>query len=198
MVPISRQEAGPVYVDAGMVALRLTQLAADRMLWGSDWPLTQAADNKPDAARLLDDVTLWIPDQSTRHRIPSENPAKLYGFRRACGVPAGSALADVGNRVHLHEHTLETSFHGCSRGLVLGKSARIERAQAAKERQVGQIGRDFDDVFECRAGGGTHTLDVGERGTGPLSDRVADRISVDVARRLTDRKTKSPAIIAEE
>jgi predicted TIM-barrel fold metal-dependent hydrolase len=71
----------PVYADAGMVALRFTQLAADRMLWGSDWPHpTQAAGNKPDAAHLLDDLTLWIPDESTRHRILVENPARLYGF----------------------------------------------------------------------------------------------------------------------
>jgi predicted TIM-barrel fold metal-dependent hydrolase len=71
----------PVYADAGTVALRLTELAADRMLWGSDWPHpTQAAGNKPDAACLLDDLTLWIPDQSTRHRIFVENPASLYGF----------------------------------------------------------------------------------------------------------------------
>jgi predicted TIM-barrel fold metal-dependent hydrolase len=78
---LASRSGAPVYADAGMVALRLTQLAADRMLWGSDWPHpTQAADNKPDAARLLDDLTLWIPDQSTRHRILVENPAKLYGF----------------------------------------------------------------------------------------------------------------------
>ena len=77
---VSRSGA-PVYADAGMVALRFAQLAADRMLWGSDWPHpTQAADNKPDAARLLDDLTLWIPDESTRHRILVENPARLYGF----------------------------------------------------------------------------------------------------------------------
>ncbi|MCX4151904.1 MULTISPECIES: amidohydrolase [Paraburkholderia] len=77
---VSRSGA-PVYADAGRVALRFAQLAADRMLWGSDWPHpTQAADNKPDAARLLDDLTLWIPDESTRHRILVENPARLYGF----------------------------------------------------------------------------------------------------------------------
>jgi D-galactarolactone isomerase len=77
---VSRSGA-PVYADAGMVALRFAQLAADRMLWGSDWPHpTQAAVNKPDAARLLDDLTLWIPDESTRHRILVENPARLYGF----------------------------------------------------------------------------------------------------------------------
>ncbi|MFM0221772.1 amidohydrolase family protein [Paraburkholderia dipogonis] len=75
------QSGAPVYADAGGVALRFTQLAADRMLWGSDWPHpTQAADNKPDAAHLLDDLALWIPDESTRYRILVENPARLYGF----------------------------------------------------------------------------------------------------------------------
>jgi peptidoglycan-N-acetylglucosamine deacetylase len=33
-----------------------------------------------DAARLLEDLTLWITDDSTRHRILVENPASLYGF----------------------------------------------------------------------------------------------------------------------
>jgi predicted TIM-barrel fold metal-dependent hydrolase len=59
----------------------LAQLAPDRMVWGSDWPHpTLSADSKPDAARLLEDLTLWIPDDSTRHRILVENPASLYGF----------------------------------------------------------------------------------------------------------------------
>jgi D-galactarolactone isomerase len=77
---VSRSGA-PVYADAGAVARRFTELAADRMLWGSDWPHpTQAADNKPDAAWLLDDLMLWIEDESARHRILVENPARLYGF----------------------------------------------------------------------------------------------------------------------
>jgi D-galactarolactone isomerase len=51
------------------------------MIWGSDWPHpTQSADNKPDAAGLLEDLTVWIPDDSTRYRILVDNPANLYGF----------------------------------------------------------------------------------------------------------------------
>jgi predicted TIM-barrel fold metal-dependent hydrolase len=64
-----------------VVAQSLAQLAPDRMIWGSDWPHpTQSADNKPDAVRLLEDLTLWIPDDSARHRILVENPASLYDF----------------------------------------------------------------------------------------------------------------------
>jgi D-galactarolactone isomerase len=78
---LASKTGAPVYADAGTVALRLARLAPDRMLWGTDWPHpTQAADNKPDAAHLLDDLALWIPDESTRHRILVENPARLYGF----------------------------------------------------------------------------------------------------------------------
>jgi len=77
---VSRTGA-PDYADAGVIARRLAQLAPDRMVWGSDWPHpTQSADNKPDAARLLEDLTLWIPNYSARHRILVENPASLYGF----------------------------------------------------------------------------------------------------------------------
>jgi D-galactarolactone isomerase len=71
----------PDYADAGVLARSLAQLAPDRMVWGSDWPHpTQDADSKPDAARLLDDLTLWIPDDAARRRILVENPASLYGF----------------------------------------------------------------------------------------------------------------------
>ncbi|HEV7832969.1 MAG TPA: amidohydrolase family protein [Caballeronia sp.] len=77
---VSRTGA-PDYADAGVVAQSLAQLAPDRMIWGSDWPHpTQSADNKPDAVRLLEDLTLWIPDDSARHRILVENPASLYDF----------------------------------------------------------------------------------------------------------------------
>jgi predicted TIM-barrel fold metal-dependent hydrolase len=75
------RSGAPDYADAGVVARRYTQLAADRVLWGSDWPHpTQKAAKKPDAAHLLDNLTQWIPDDSTRHRILVENPARLYGF----------------------------------------------------------------------------------------------------------------------
>jgi predicted TIM-barrel fold metal-dependent hydrolase len=78
---LTSRSGAPVYADAGGVALRFAALAEDRMLWGSDWPHpTQAAGNKPDAACLLDDLTLWISDESTRHRILVDNPARLYGF----------------------------------------------------------------------------------------------------------------------
>jgi D-galactarolactone isomerase len=71
----------PGYADAGAVARSLVQLAPDRMVWGSDWPHpTQSADNKPDAARLLEDLALWIPADAARHRILVDNPASLYGF----------------------------------------------------------------------------------------------------------------------
>jgi D-galactarolactone isomerase len=78
---LASRSGAPQYADAGRVALRYAELAAHRLLWGTDWPHpTQAADNKPDAACLLDDLTLWIPDESTRHRILVDNPARLYGF----------------------------------------------------------------------------------------------------------------------
>ena len=77
---VSRTGA-PDYADAGVVARRLAQLAPHRMVWGSDWPHpTQSADNKPDVAGLLEDLMLWIPDDSERYRILVENPASLYGF----------------------------------------------------------------------------------------------------------------------
>lgn len=78
---LTSRSGAPVYADVGRVARRFAELAEHRLLWGSDWPHpTQAAGNKPDAACLLDDLTLWLPDESTRRRILVDNPATLYGF----------------------------------------------------------------------------------------------------------------------
>jgi predicted TIM-barrel fold metal-dependent hydrolase len=39
-------------------------------------------DNKPDDAVLFDQLGVWAPDETTRHRILVENPERLYGFPR--------------------------------------------------------------------------------------------------------------------
>ena len=71
----------PTYSDIAPVARAFAQAAPERVLWGSDWPHpTERPDAKPDDAILFDLLADWLPDESMRHRVLVDNPAKLYGF----------------------------------------------------------------------------------------------------------------------
>jgi len=71
----------PKYEDVGRLAKALVKHAPERMLWASNWPHPGAPkDAMPDDADLLDVLLDWAPDDSTRRKILTENPAELYGF----------------------------------------------------------------------------------------------------------------------
>jgi predicted TIM-barrel fold metal-dependent hydrolase len=66
-------------------------VAADRCVWGSDWPHTPAheAQQGPDVvgafrplayARVVGDFLAALPSAELAERIMAENPARLYGF----------------------------------------------------------------------------------------------------------------------
>jgi D-galactarolactone isomerase len=72
----------PKYDDVGRLAKALVKRAPERMLWASNWPHPSARKPQPpDDADLLDLLLDWAPDDKTRKRILSDNPAELYGFR---------------------------------------------------------------------------------------------------------------------
>lgn len=72
------------------LARRLVTLRPDRMLWASDWPHTNRTPGaaattispyrQVGAERLLGEVAAWLPDESVRHQVLVDNPARLYGF----------------------------------------------------------------------------------------------------------------------
>ena len=70
---------GPSYSESVPTAQAYVKEAPDRLVWGSDWPHPTTND-KPDDAVLFDLLLQWAPDETERHRILVENPAKLYGF----------------------------------------------------------------------------------------------------------------------
>jgi predicted TIM-barrel fold metal-dependent hydrolase len=74
---LSRQE--PPYADVAPFAWRLTEIAADRLLWGSDWPHTGYFDpgRMPDVGRLLGAFASFVPDESIRRTILVDNPVRL-------------------------------------------------------------------------------------------------------------------------
>lgn len=74
---------GPPYADTVPYARRLVETAADRCLWGSDWPHVAHFDQPMmNVGDLLDTLARWAPDATLRDRILVDNPARLYGFAR--------------------------------------------------------------------------------------------------------------------
>jgi D-galactarolactone isomerase len=68
----------PSYPEATKIAQTFVRAAPERVVWGSDWPHpTEAPGLKPDDAVLFDLLSVWAPEESTRHRILVENPAHL-------------------------------------------------------------------------------------------------------------------------
>lgn len=85
-------DKGPDYADAAPLAKALIGANADRVVWGTDWPhpdspgpagrpaTTVSAPMNIDDGRLLNQLPLWAPDEATRKKILTDNPAKLYSF----------------------------------------------------------------------------------------------------------------------
>lgn len=77
---LNTASGAPAYVDATAVAKSFAKAAPERMVWGSDWP-HRGEKHMPDDAGLLDLLSEWAPDETSRTRILVDNPAELYGFR---------------------------------------------------------------------------------------------------------------------
>ena len=60
-------------------APRWSRPAADRVLWGTDFPHPNAT-HEADEAELVELVPKFAPDAADRQRFLVDNPARLYGF----------------------------------------------------------------------------------------------------------------------
>jgi D-galactarolactone isomerase len=72
----------PNYSDKLGVAQAYIKAAAERVVWGSDWPHPTEKE-KPNDAALFDLLAEWEPDDAQRARILVTNPEALYGFAKA-------------------------------------------------------------------------------------------------------------------
>ena len=52
----------------------------DHVVWGSNWPHANIRVPTPNDGVLVDFLLAAAPDEQTRNKILSENPAKLYGW----------------------------------------------------------------------------------------------------------------------
>lgn len=71
--------AGAPWDDVAPNVKALVAAAAERCVWGTDWPHSQM-NPAPDAGALLDQFFAWVPDAAVRQQVLVDNPARLYGF----------------------------------------------------------------------------------------------------------------------
>jgi predicted TIM-barrel fold metal-dependent hydrolase len=78
---VSREQ--PPYPSVTPFARALVERAAERCVWGTDWPhpVVERMDNDGDIA---DALAAWIDDESIRTRVLADNPARLYDFPASC------------------------------------------------------------------------------------------------------------------
>ena len=73
-------ESGPPFTDAVPFAQALIEVAADRVVWGTDWPHPNISKSMPNDGDLVDLIPAMIADQKTRNMVLVENPQRLFGF----------------------------------------------------------------------------------------------------------------------
>lgn len=67
------------YADVEAIARAWSEAAAERTVWGSDWP-HPTEKHKPDDAALMNLLPAWVGDSDGLRRVLVDNPARLYGF----------------------------------------------------------------------------------------------------------------------
>ena len=70
----------PDFADAGPMARALIEAAADRIIWGSDYPHLSFA-RRVRSVELFNLLGRWAPDVATRRRILVDNPQRLFKFQ---------------------------------------------------------------------------------------------------------------------
>ena len=75
--------AGPPYDDVVPFAHSLLDIAADRVVWGSDWPHSGYFDavRMPDDGDLMNLVGRFAAKPTLRQKILVDNPERLFGRR---------------------------------------------------------------------------------------------------------------------
>ena len=76
---VYRMSSLPGFADAAPMAEALIAAAADRLIWGSDYPHLSFAD-RAGSVELLNALGRWAPDAATRQKILVDNPQQLYRF----------------------------------------------------------------------------------------------------------------------
>lgn len=70
----------PDYLDMVDVVQEIGTAAANRVVWGSNWPHAGISVPMPNDGNLLDFLLAAAPDEKIRKQILADNPARLYGW----------------------------------------------------------------------------------------------------------------------
>jgi 2-pyrone-4,6-dicarboxylate lactonase len=77
--PYRLSEACPDYPDARGFHDALLRANPERLLWGTDWPHPQIAEEfMPDDGHLVDLFHAWTPDPRHRQLILVDTPTRLF------------------------------------------------------------------------------------------------------------------------
>jgi len=73
---------GLPFVEVVPYAQAVAAAAADRVIWGTDWPHSNnfSPGHTPNDGDLVDLLAAFTPDEAVRKKILVDNPARLYGF----------------------------------------------------------------------------------------------------------------------
>ena len=73
---------GPRYDDVAPLAEAAIDAAADRLMWGTDWPHPNKYDLRkvPDEGDLIDTLGSWISHPEVLRAILVDTPERFYGF----------------------------------------------------------------------------------------------------------------------
>jgi predicted TIM-barrel fold metal-dependent hydrolase len=72
--------AGPPFHDAVPFARAVLEVAAERALWGTDWPHPNIRKHMPNDGDLVDLIPLFVPDAALQQAVLVDNPHRLYHF----------------------------------------------------------------------------------------------------------------------
>jgi predicted TIM-barrel fold metal-dependent hydrolase len=74
------RRGAPGYGDMLPLGEALVRHAAQRLVWGSDWPHTTEKPGSVDDADLVDLLLAWCGTQDRLEQVLVRNPRWLYGF----------------------------------------------------------------------------------------------------------------------
>ena len=78
--PYRTSKAPIPYTDMTPFAQALVAAAPERLVFGTDWPHVMMEGEMPNTGTLVEQLAVWVPDETTRNRILVDNPARLYRF----------------------------------------------------------------------------------------------------------------------
>lgn len=74
------KSGAPAYADMVGVIQSIIAARPDHVVWGTNWPHASITVATPNDGDLVDFLLAAAPDEVTRKKILSDNPAKLYGW----------------------------------------------------------------------------------------------------------------------